>query len=149
MFFAEKFFRPPSSEEKSDADFIEEQKAKAAEEGVENVSDGMTPEEARDAARQAKWLVPSNDDPKLKAALTLAVFFCIWVFLLTLSIMGTGFKLLGGKDSAKMFDVADNPISALLIGGSPPCSSSLPRPLPPSLSPWLVPMSSPSTSPSS
>ena len=116
MFFAEKFFRPPSSEEKSDADFIEEQKAKAAEEGVENVSDGMTPEEARDAARQAKWLVPSNDDPKLKAALTLAVFFCIWVFLLTLSLMGTGFKLLGGKDSAKMFDVADNPISALLIG---------------------------------
>ena len=32
------------------------------------------------------------------------------------SIMGTGFKLLGGKSSAKMFDVADNPISALLIG---------------------------------
>ena len=115
MFFAEKFFRPPS-EEKSDADFIEEQKAKAAEEGVENVSDGLTDEERRDAARQAKWLTPSNDDPRIKAALTLAVFFCIWVFLLTLSIMGTGFKLLGGKDSAKMFDVADNPISALLIG---------------------------------
>ena len=116
MFSTEKFFRPPSSEEKSDADYLEEQKAKSAEEGVENVSEGMTPEEARDAARQAKWLVPSNDDPRLKAALTLAVFFCIWVFLLTLSIMGTGFKLLGGKDSAKMFDVADNPISALLIG---------------------------------
>ena len=116
MFSTEKNFRPPSSEEKSDADYLEEQKAKSAEEGVENVSEGMTPEEARDAARQAKWLVPSNDDPKLKAALTLAVFFCIWVFLLTLSIMGTGFKLLGGKDSAKMFDVADNPISALLIG---------------------------------
>ena len=30
--------------------------------------------------------------------------------------MGTGFKLLGGKDSAKMFDVADNPISGLMIG---------------------------------
>ena len=30
--------------------------------------------------------------------------------------MGTGFKLLGGKSSAKMFDVADNPISALMIG---------------------------------
>ena len=116
MFSTEKNFRPPSSEEKSDADYLEEQKAKSAEEGVENVSEGMTPEEARDAARQAKWLVPSNDDPKLKVALTLAVFFCIWVFLLTLSIMGTGFKLLGGKDSAKMFDVADNPISALLIG---------------------------------
>ena len=115
MFSTEKFFRPPSPEEKSDADYLEEQKAKSAEEGVENVSD-MTPEEARDAARQAKWLVPTNDDPKLKIALTFAVFFCIWVFLLTLAIMGTGFKLLGGKDSAKMFDVADNPISALLIG---------------------------------
>merc|ERR1711990_109940 len=111
----EKFFRPPS-EEKSTDDFIEEQKAKATEEGVESVTDGMTPEEQRDAASQAKWLQPSNDDPRLKAGLTLAVFFCIWVFLLTLSIMGTGFKLLGGKDSAKMFDVADNPISALLIG---------------------------------
>ena len=115
LFFAEKFFRP-ASEDKSDADMIEEQKAKAAEEGVENVSDGMTDEERRDAMRQAKWLTPSNDDPRIKAALTLAVFFCIWVFLLSLSLMGTGFKLLGGKDSAKMFDVADNPISALLIG---------------------------------
>ena len=38
------------------------------------------------------------------------------MFLLTLGVMGTGFKLLGGKDSAKMFDVADNPISALMIG---------------------------------
>ena len=112
---AEKFFRPPS-EEKSTDDFIEEQKAKATEEGVESVTDGMTPEEQRDAASQAKWLQPSNDDPRLKAGLTLAVFFCIWVFLLALSIMGTGFKLLGGKSSAKMFDVADNPISALLIG---------------------------------
>jgi sodium-dependent phosphate cotransporter len=112
---AEKFFRPPS-EEKSTDDFIEEQKAKATEEGVESVTDGMTPEEQRDAASQAKWLQPSNDDPRLKAGLTLLVLFCIWVFLLTLSIMGTGFKLLGGKSSAKMFDVADNPISALLIG---------------------------------
>merc|ERR1712100_632199 len=84
--------------------------------GVENASDGMTDEERRDAMRQAKWLQPSNDDPRIKAALTISVFFCIWVFLLSLSLMGTGFKLLGGKDSAKMFDVADNPISALLIG---------------------------------
>jgi hypothetical protein len=30
--------------------------------------------------------------------------------------LGTGFKLLGGRDSARMFDVADNPISALMIG---------------------------------
>jgi sodium-dependent phosphate cotransporter len=30
--------------------------------------------------------------------------------------LGVGFTLLGGKDSARMFDVADNPISALMIG---------------------------------
>merc|ERR1712100_247689 len=111
-----KLVHDPGPKDESGADMIEEQKAKAAEEGVENVSDGMTDEERRDAMRQAKWLTPSNDDPRIKAALTLAVFFCIWVFLLSLSLMGAGFKLLGGKDSAKMFDVADNPISALLIG---------------------------------
>ena len=51
-----------------------------------------------------------------KAFLVIFVFFNIWVFLLVLSIMGTGFKLLGGKDSAKMFDVVDNPISGVMIG---------------------------------
>jgi hypothetical protein len=30
--------------------------------------------------------------------------------------LNPGFKLLGGRDSARMFDVADNPISALMIG---------------------------------
>ena len=51
-----------------------------------------------------------------KVALFWFVIYCIWVFLLVLSLMGTGFKLLGGRDSAKMFDIADNPISALMIG---------------------------------
>jgi len=51
-----------------------------------------------------------------KIGLTIFVFYALWVFLLTLSVMGTGFKLLGGKDSAKMFDVVDNPISALMVG---------------------------------
>ena len=51
-----------------------------------------------------------------KVALFWFVIYCIWVFLLVLSVMGTGFKLLGGKDSAKMFDVVDNPISGVMIG---------------------------------
>ena len=76
----------------------------------------MTAEEKADQAAQAKWLTPSNENPIKKAVLTILVFYCLWVFLLTLGVMGTGFKLLGGKDSAKMFDVADNPISALMIG---------------------------------
>ena len=76
----------------------------------------MTAEEKADQAAQAKWLQPSSENPIKKAVLTLGVFYCLWVFLLTLGVMGTGFKLLGGKSSAKMFDVADNPISALMIG---------------------------------
>ena len=52
----------------------------------------------------------------MKIALFWWVIYCIWVFLLVLSVMGTGFKILGGKDSAKMFDVVDNPISGVMIG---------------------------------
>ena len=43
-------------------------------------------------------------------------WFLIWLFLECLGLMGTGFKLLGGKDSAKLFDVVDNPISGLMVG---------------------------------
>ena len=102
-------------------------KAKAAEEGVtftqvaltnemtaeENEmtaeENEMTAEEKADQAAQAKWLHSSNENPVKKAVLTLLVFYCLWVFLLTLGVMGTGFKLLGGKDSAKMFDVVGQP----------------------------------------
>lgn len=43
-------------------------------------------------------------------------WFLIWCFLIMLSLMGNGFKLLGMKDSSKMFDIVENPISALMIG---------------------------------
>ena len=119
--------------EVDEGDFVEDvkdttdAKAKAAEEGVTFTQvaltnemtaeeNEMTAEEKADQAAQAKWLTPSNENPVKKAVLTLLVFYCLWVFLLTLGVMGTGFKLLGGKDSAKMFDVADNPISALMVG---------------------------------
>ena len=112
--------------EVDEGDFVEDvkdttdAKAKAAEEGVTftqvALTNEMTAEEKADQAAQAKWLTPSNENPVKKAVLTLLVFYCLWVFLLTLGVMGTGFKLLGGKDSAKMFDVADNPISALMVG---------------------------------
>lgn len=73
--------------------------------------------ESQDELTQQQWMVPMNDySTKFKGFLTLGVFYFVWVFLLVLSIMGTGFKLLGGKDSAKMFDIADNPISGLMIG---------------------------------
>ena len=80
------------------------------------ITNEMTAEEKADADAQAKWLHPSDESPWKKGLLLLVVFFCLWVFLLTLSVMGTGFKLLGGKDSARMFDVVDNPISGVMIG---------------------------------
>jgi len=46
----------------------------------------------------------------------LFVVWTIWLFLVCLGVMGTGFKLLGGKDSAKMFDVVSNPFSGLMVG---------------------------------
>lgn len=52
----------------------------------------------------------------LRVALFFGVWYLIWLFLECLGLMGTGFKLLGGKDSAKLFDVVDNPISGLMIG---------------------------------
>merc|ERR1711939_484866 len=122
----EKLIRKHDGLEVDEGDFVEDvkdttdAKAKAAEEGVTftqvALTNEMTAEEKADQAAQAKWLTPSNENPVKKAVLTLLVFYCLWVFLLTLGVMGTGFKLLGGKDSAKMFDVADNPISALMVG---------------------------------
>eukprot|EP00240_Pyramimonas_obovata_P003228 CAMPEP_0118933484 /NCGR_PEP_ID=MMETSP1169-20130426/12011_1 /TAXON_ID=36882 /ORGANISM="Pyramimonas obovata, Strain CCMP722" /LENGTH=668 /DNA_ID=CAMNT_0006876245 /DNA_START=85 /DNA_END=2091 /DNA_ORIENTATION=+ len=52
----------------------------------------------------------------MKVFVFFSVWFLIWLFLECLGLMGTGFKLLGGKDSAKLFDVVDNPISGLMIG---------------------------------
>merc|ERR1712230_162137 len=122
----EKLIRKHDGLEVDEGDFVEDvkdttdAKAKAAEEGVTftqvALTNEMTAEEKADQAAQAKWLTPSNENPVKKAVLTLLVFYCLWVFFLTLGVMGTGFKLLGGKDSAKMFDVADNPISALMVG---------------------------------
>merc|ERR1712100_144980 len=100
----EKLIRKHDGLEVDEGDFVEDvkdttdAKAKAAEEGVTftqvALTNEMTAEEKADQAAQAKWLTPSNENPVKKAGLT----------------------LLGGKDSAKMFDVADNPISALMVG---------------------------------
>lgn len=52
----------------------------------------------------------------IKVGLFFSIWICLWLFLICLGLMSTGFKLLGGKDAAKMFDVVDNPISGLMIG---------------------------------
>lgn len=52
----------------------------------------------------------------MKIVLFFFVFGLLWLFLVCLGLMGTGFKLVGGKDAAKMFDIVDNPISSLMVG---------------------------------
>lgn len=75
--------------------------------------DVHNPEKHSKAFQALHWLSGVN---WLKVILFLLVWYLIWVFLCCLGLMGTGFKLLGGKDSAKMFDVVDNPISGVMVG---------------------------------
>jgi solute carrier family 34 (sodium-dependent phosphate cotransporter) len=51
-----------------------------------------------------------------KVAISATVPATVWFFILNLKLLGSGFKLLGGKDSANMFDVVDNPFSGLMVG---------------------------------
>ena len=51
-----------------------------------------------------------------KITLFFGVWWLLWLFLVCLGLMGVGFKLVGGKDAAKMFEIVDNPISGLMIG---------------------------------
>ena len=81
---------------------------------VQSVSCGAVKAEDTGVARDFLYFLSGVNWTNV--ALFWWVMYCIWVFLLVLGIMGTGFKLLGGKDSSKMFDIADNPISAMMIG---------------------------------
>ena len=81
---------------------------------VQSVSFGAVKAEDTGVARDFLYFLSGVNWTNV--ALFWWVMYCIWVFLLVLGIMGTGFKLLGGKDSSKMFDIADNPISAMMIG---------------------------------
>jgi len=48
--------------------------------------------------------------------LVLGAFLALYVFLVGLTVMGSAFKVLGGKDAGRLFDVADNPIAGLMTG---------------------------------
>jgi sodium-dependent phosphate cotransporter len=121
----EKFVKKEEEHKVDPNDYFDDAKEGVEMEAVETgavdpeqvkITNEMTAEEKADEEAQAKWLKPSDEAVWKKVVLLFVVFYCLWVFLLTLSVMGTSFKLLGGKDSAKMFDVVDNPISGLMIG---------------------------------
>eukprot|EP00217_Crustomastix_stigmatica_P012472 CAMPEP_0183789586 /NCGR_PEP_ID=MMETSP0803_2-20130417/512_1 /TAXON_ID=195967 /ORGANISM="Crustomastix stigmata, Strain CCMP3273" /LENGTH=653 /DNA_ID=CAMNT_0026033759 /DNA_START=36 /DNA_END=1997 /DNA_ORIENTATION=+ len=81
---------------------------------VKVFSFGLANPDATEGCGKYLWIASGFNYYKL--CLIIFVFWVLWIFLLALSLMGTGFKLLGGKDSAKMFDVVDNPISGVMIG---------------------------------
>ena len=123
----EKFFKKQENGKFNDGDYVPDPKDVESASAPSNTTDEknsvaltsemtMTAQEQADAEAQAKWLRPTDDQAWKKVALFFLVMYCLWVFLLTLSLMGSGFKLLGGKDSAKMFDFVDNPVSGLMIG---------------------------------
>ena len=155
----EKFFKKQENGKFNDGDYVPDPKDVESASAPSNTTDEknsvaltsemtMTAQEQADAEAQAKWLRPTDDQVWKKVALFFLVMYCLWVFLLTLSLMGSGFKLLG-KDSAKMFDFVDNPSPASWSVSSPLCWCSPPPPPPPSSSPSSARTSFPFATPSS
>merc|ERR1719399_785017 len=50
------------------------------------------------------------------AAYTVAVLLALYVFLVGLTLMGSAFKVLGGKGAGNLFSAANNPIAGLMTG---------------------------------
>jgi len=46
----------------------------------------------------------------------LALFACLYVFMLALDLMAIAFKALGGKGAGRLFSITDNPIAGLMVG---------------------------------
>jgi len=66
----------------------------------------------------AKQQVPTDAPmswPKVIAYI-LGVLVCLYIFLIGLNLMGTAFKVLGGRNSASLFRAVDNPIAGLMTG---------------------------------
>ncbi|MDF1795480.1 MAG: Na/Pi symporter [Coxiellaceae bacterium] len=63
-----------------------------------------------------EWTGKNNLSWKNRAASAVAAAGLLWGFMLSLKILGTGMKILGGRDSAKMFDFVDNPFSGVMVG---------------------------------
>jgi len=86
----------------------------AAKEGV----DTNLKQHQLNAEADEKQHVPTNGPfgwPKLFAYL-LGVLACLYIFLIGLNLMGTAFKVLGGRNSASLFSAVDNPIAGLMTG---------------------------------
>ena len=73
----------------------------------------MAVESAVVAEQAQECLELSNFQKALRAGVVCTL---LWGFLVNLSLVGIGFKLLGGKDSAGMFSKVKNPFSAMMSG---------------------------------
>lgn len=61
-----------------------------------------------------------QEDKALSWPMTIGLIFgalvALYVFLVGLIVMGSAFKVLGGKDAGRLFDIADNPVAGLMTG---------------------------------
>ncbi|MDF1760638.1 MAG: Na/Pi symporter [Coxiellaceae bacterium] len=63
-----------------------------------------------------EWTEKNHLSWKRRASAGINAAVLLWGFMLSLKILGTGMKILGGRDSAKMFDFVDNPFSGVMVG---------------------------------
>jgi len=67
---------------------------------------------------------PSLKEPSKEESMTwpmvvasvFGVLFCLYMFLCGLSLMGSGFKVIGGRGASNMFSAVDNPIVGVMTG---------------------------------
>merc|ERR1712232_528708 len=67
---------------------------------------------------------PSLKEPSKEESMTwpmvvasvFGVLFCLYMFLCGLSLMGSGFKVIGGRGASNMFSAVDDPIVGVMTG---------------------------------
>lgn len=50
------------------------------------------------------------------ATRAIGILATLWAFLFALDLMGTSFKILGGKAAGNLFELVDNPVAGLVVG---------------------------------
>merc|ERR1719188_1406007 len=77
---------------------------------VENQAEGSAKEKSGkpDSSEDRSWM--------MLVVHVVGLLFCLFVFLVGLSLMGNAFKVLGGRGASSMFQGVDNPVSGLMVG---------------------------------
>jgi len=82
--------------------------AEKVEEGIQKETVVAHQEQKAERTRSSNWF-------KILLCSSIALF-ALYIFLVGLSLMGSSFKVLGGRGASSMFTAVDNPISGLMTG---------------------------------